>query len=467
MFLRLEQSLAGTMSFNDASGYFSFLQQYIAQQEVPFTGTPLRGLQVLGLLETRNLHFDDVYILNVNDDVLPGGVGSDMLLPQQLREKLQLETRRDHDKLSEYYFNLLVRGAKRVHLFFTESGESTKSRFVEQLLWEKQKRDGTYSSDQYIQTIRYNVKLANDAVTAIPKSEDVIALLHGFSYSASSLDMYLQCPIKFYYRYIMRLKEKEETTEDIDSQEIGIFIHEVLKKFYEPLLGKKLEVCDLDILQMERLVNELFADTFGTEPAGASYLLKRQIQRQLKAFLTDYQKPMIEVNDVIIKGLEEKISIREFGVKFEGKLDRVEERGSSIVILDYKTGPRPVRAPIIFSKLNIDDRNSWTEAVTSMQLPVYLLLYGSRTGIETERIIPAYLYLGENLLSKEIEEIFLEDGSERKSLFFQIQKMLEMLLQELLNKDVPFMPPIDLGKTCPRCPYSSLCGTTWVSGWKI
>jgi CRISPR/Cas system-associated exonuclease Cas4 (RecB family) len=467
MFLRLEQSLAGTMSFNDVLGYFSFLQQYIAQQEVPFTGTPLRGLQVLGLLETRNLHFDDVYLLNVNDNVLPGGLGSDMLLPQQLREKLQLETRRDRDKLSEYYFNLLVRGAKRVHLFFSESGENTKSRFVEQLLWEKQKRDGAYSSNQYIKTVRYKVKLVNDAVTAIPKLEDVIALLQGFSYSASSLDMYLQCPIKFYYRYIMRLREKEEITEDIDSQEIGKFIHEVLKKFYEPLLWKKIEVRDLDVLRLEGLVNELFADTFGTEPAGASYLLKRQIQRQLKALLTDYQKPMIEANEVIITGLEEKISIREFGVKFEGKLDRVEERGSSIVILDYKTGPRPLRAPIIFNKLDIEDRNSWSEAVTSMQLPIYLLLYGSCTGIATERIIPAYLYLGENHMGKEIEEVFLEDGEERKSLFLQIQKMLKMLLQELLNKYVPFMPPIDLGKTCPRCPYSSLCGTTRVSGWKI
>ena len=124
------------------TGYFNFLQQYVALQNVPFSGTPLRGLQVLGLLETRNLHFDDVYFLNVNDDVLPGGIGSDMLLPQQLREKLGLETRHDRDKLSEYYFHLLVRGAKRVHLFFSESGESDKSRFVEQLLWERQKRDG-------------------------------------------------------------------------------------------------------------------------------------------------------------------------------------------------------------------------------------------------------------------------------------------------------------------------------------
>ena len=148
VFLHIEQSLIGNASFHDATGYFNLIQQYLVKQEVPFSGTPLRGLQVLGLLETRGLRFDDVYLLNVNDDVLPGGVGSDMLLPQQLREKLGLETRHDRDKLSEYYFNLLVRGAKRVHLFFSESGENDKSRFIEKLLWERQKRDGTYTSDQ-------------------------------------------------------------------------------------------------------------------------------------------------------------------------------------------------------------------------------------------------------------------------------------------------------------------------------
>ena len=76
VFLHLEQSFAGNASFHDASGYFNFLQQYVSHQDVPFPGTPLRGLQVLGLLETRNLQFDDVYFLNANDNVLPGGIGT-------------------------------------------------------------------------------------------------------------------------------------------------------------------------------------------------------------------------------------------------------------------------------------------------------------------------------------------------------------------------------------------------------
>jgi CRISPR/Cas system-associated exonuclease Cas4 (RecB family) len=407
--------------------------------------------------------------LNVNDDALPGGIGSDMLLPQQLREKLGLETRHDRDKMSEYYFHLLVRGAKRVHLFYSESGESDKSRFVEQLLWERQKRDGSYSYEGYVQTVRYRVQLANESVPSIPKSAVVLALMHGFTYSASSLDTYLQCPIKFYYQHIMRLQEKEEASEDIDSQEIGKFVHEVLNKFFAPCIGRKLETHDLLPERMKQLTDELFAQKFGAEPAGAAYLLKRQIQRQLETLLKEYQQPMAEESEIILQGLEKRISIHALGTKFEGRLDRIERRGNKIFILDYKTGPKPSKPPINFGKLGLalDKRESWNEAVTSLQLPMYLLLYSIHTKTAVEEIVPAYLYLGRNRLSKDCEVAFVEDAKERAVYFEQIKQFIELLLKEVNNNAIPFSPPVDLSKSCPRCPYTGLCGTAWVRGWKV
>lgn len=464
--LHLEQSFVGNASLRDASAYFNFLQQYVLPQNVPFPGTPLRGLQVLGLLETRSLQFDDVYFLNANDTMLPGGIGTDMLLPQQLREKLGLETRREKDTLSEYYFHLLIRGAKRVHLFYSDSGESDKSRFVEQLLWKRQKRDGIHLSDSYVRTVHYQVKLANDTVRSILKSDDVLAVMDGFTYSASAFDTYLQCPIQFYYRYIMRLQEKEDATEDIDSQEIGKFVHEVLHKFYEPLLGKKIEARDLAPGRMKQLVDELFMQNFGAESAGATYLLKRQIQRQMEGLLKEYQQPMMEAGEIIIKGLEEKISIHAVGAKFEGRLDRIEQRGDKIFILDYKTGPKPGKPPVNFSKLdiNIHDRKNWSEAITSLQLPMYLLLYSIHAKIAVEQIVPAYLYLGKNRLGKECEVVFVEETEERVACFEKVKRLIELLLKEINDAAIPFSPPADLRKTCPRCPYTGLCGTAWVQG---
>jgi len=337
------------------------------------------------------------------------------------------------------------------------------------LLWERQKRDGTYSSEKYIRTVRYQVNLANEAVLSIPKSEEVLAMMRGFTYSASALDTYLQCPIKFYYDYIVRLKEKEEAVDDLDNKDIGIFIHDVMEEFYKPFVGTELEMRELNQNRLEQLVDELFTQKFGSEPAGGMYLLKRQIQRQLKKMLMDYQYPILETNKVLLKGLEQNIVIHAFGYKFKGRLDRIEQRGSKIFILDYKTGTKPSKPPINFSKLNlaIDGRESWNEAVTSLQLPMYLFLYSVHTNTAIEQIVPAYLYLGINRLGKDCEVAFIEDPEERVTCFEQVKQLIELLVQEMNNAEMPFSPPADLNKICPRCPYTGLCGTAWVQNWKV
>jgi CRISPR/Cas system-associated exonuclease Cas4 (RecB family) len=267
----------------------------------------------------------------------------------------------------------------------------------------------------------------------------------------------------------MRLQEKEEASEDIDSLEIGKFVHEVLNKFFAPCIGRKLETHDLLPERMKQLTDELFAQKFGAEPAGAAYLLKRQIQRQLETLLKEYQQPMAEESEIILQGLEKRISIHALGTKFEGRLDRIERRGNKIFILDYKTGPKPSKPPINFGKLGLalDKRESWNEAVTSLQLPMYLLLYSIHTKTAVEEIVPAYLYLGRNRLSKDCEVAFVEDAKERAVYFEQIKQFIELLLKEVNNNAIPFSPPVDLSKSCPRCPYTGLCGTAWVRGWKV
>ncbi len=462
VFAQLDNSLIGEMSLDNIEGYFNFLKQYIESQNVPFTGTPLRGLQVLGLLETRGLKFDNVYLINANDDVLPGRGGSDMLLPQKLRESLGLETNSDRDELSEHYFNLLVRGAKQVHFFFEESDKHSKSRFIERILWEKQKTDKSHCYDNYIANVRYKVKLTSDNVEPIPKTNKIIEILNGFTFSSSALDTYLQCQIRFFYRYILHLKEKEEIGDDIDSREIGLFIHEALSNFYRPFIGRKIEYQDLDTKRMEILVDDLFAKKFGEAPAGALFLSKRQIKKQLNIMLTNYQKRILDKGDIIVKSIEDDIDVEAFQVKFSGRIDRIEQRGDHLYILDYKTGVMPSKPDINFKKFDINERASWSDAITSVQLPVYLLMYNIKTGIPIEQIIPAYLYLGENNLGIESEYKFFEDGNERAEVFNKIKELIEKLICEIRNPGSDFIPPDDLNKTCKTCPFITLCGTNWI-----
>jgi CRISPR/Cas system-associated exonuclease Cas4 (RecB family) len=462
VFQCVEHSLIGNVSFRDMQGYLTFLRQYVGMQEVPFAGTPLRGLQVLGMLETRGLQFDDVYILNVNDEILPGSPTSDMLLPQQLRERLGLETRRDRDALMEYYFNLLVSSAKRVHLFYTDAGDAMKSRFVEKLLWEEEKKKRSCSSVEQVETVYYTLKLANELVASIDKSEQAMSMLRGFSFSASALDTYLRCPIKFYYRYLLKLEEKDEASDDLEAKDVGRFVHAVLKKYFERLVNVSLKPSDLDGVRMEDLTEELFAETFGKEPGGAVFLLKQQIQRRLKDYLTEYQAQVLEQWPVIIRTLEKKLTAIIADIKCEGRVDRIEERGNAHVILDYKTGTNPKKKPIRFDKLDFDDRATWSDAVHSLQLPLYLLLYKDASRLPAEQIIPAYLYLGEKTITMASEVPLYEDTMQQMNELHKIEEFFARLFQEILDANVPFQAPKDVNASCPYCPMKSICGTSRV-----
>jgi ATP-dependent helicase/nuclease subunit B len=459
----LEVSMLSTHVFGRTQSYFNFLRRYVTMAEVPFSGTPLKGMQVLGLLETRNLRFNEVFVLDVNDDVLPGGISQEMLLPQGLREKLGLETYKDRERLTEYYFGLLIDGATKVHLFYTEQKKSEKSRFIEKILWERQRRDGLQAAGDAIRTVRYRVNLSNSTPLPIKKSSEVVQFLTNFTFSASGLDMYLKCPIRFYYSKVLGLEEKENANAEVENQDIGKFVHAVLKSYFEGSVGKRLAKEQIDVARMARIVNDLFKDHFGVENAGTLYLIKRQILRQLEAFLRDYQVPVLEKSPITIEDLEHPIRVAINGFNLEGRIDRIERRGNDIFILDYKTGKDDAHLKINFKKLDVDQRETWPDAIGSLQLPFYLLLYAGKNKIEIRNIHPAFLFLGRNGLDESIEVEFGESPEGRVGSFHTVEKVIEELLREIVSADTPFEPTRDFQKHCPGCPFRTVCGTQWVT----
>ena len=201
----MKRSRIRDLSFSERNSYFHFLKRYVAQCFTPFGGTPLRGVQVLGFLETRNLRFDRTFIVDANEDVIPDTRKEESLLPLKVRQILGMPTYEERDMLSAYYFHTLVRGSRQVHIFFVENGRKEKSRFVEQLLWEKQKKDGNESASRYVESLGYRLSLENSLPPAIPKTPAVADFLKSRTYDATSLDVYLRCPLQFYYRYVLNL----------------------------------------------------------------------------------------------------------------------------------------------------------------------------------------------------------------------------------------------------------------------
>ena len=254
----VSKSLMKDMSFADRTSYFTFVRKYIMTGHVPFPGTPLKGVQILGFLETRNIRFDTVFILDANEEVIPDTSKEDTLLPFKAREILKLPTYLDRDKLSAYYFDNLVRGAKEVHIFFVENDTKERSRFVESLLWERQKRDRSTRASDYVQAVQYKVKLGNDTPAGIPKTDRVVSFLKDFTYSATALDTYLNCPLQFYYRYVLDLGKKEEITGEIERADVGKFVHRVLSSYFSRRLNRVLKEADIDLDEMDNLIDDPF-----------------------------------------------------------------------------------------------------------------------------------------------------------------------------------------------------------------
>jgi hypothetical protein len=455
-------SLLASHRFSDTASYFAFIRNAVGSEEVPFSGTPLVGLQVLGLLETRNLSFDTVFLLNATDDVIPGTRGNDVLLPQPLRENLGLETYRHREQLIEYYFSILLAGARSVHCFFTESGNHEKSRFIEKLLWEEQRKKQSLDIKELVQVIRYNVQLSTPKPVAIRKSPAVLDHLREFEFTATSLDTWLTCQLKFYYAHVLKLSEKDEVADDIDQFEVGKFVHTVLTAFFQKTVGRNLTAADLNCTRLRQLIDTLYEEQYGADLVGASYLVKQQLVRQLEAFITGYQLPKIGQEAVSLVGLEEAFTVNAGGFSFTGRIDRIELRGNQHAILDYKTGRDDSHVRINIDKLDPDDPSTWRGAIGSFQLPMYMLLYSEAKGVPIASITPAYLFLGRNQINPEIETGIGGRSHTASEVFDAVRPVLFDTIRNILDPEKRFEPIEELHRACPQCPYRAICGTSWV-----
>jgi hypothetical protein len=462
LFATVESSLLASSSFADPASYAVFLRHTASGEEVPFPGTPLRGVQVLGLLETRSLAFDTVFLLNATDDAIPGGRSHDLLLPQALREVLGLETAKDRELLSEYYFNTLVAGAHEVHCFYTESGNHEKSRFLEKLQWEQQRKRHLTNANDLVQVVRYNIQLSTQQPDSVRKSRPVIEFLRKFEFTATALDTYLACPLRFYYAHVLKLVEKSEIVDDVDQREIGTLVHTALKMFFDGKTGKALARTDLEPDRLRNILDRVFDEQYGADLVGPAFLVKQQLMHQLEAYLTGYQIPKALQENIIVTELEQELTAAFDHYRFTGRVDRIERRGTRHVILDYKIGHNDDRLRINLSKLDPDDRTTWSTSIGSFQLVMYMLLYSHARRVSPEAIEPAYLFLGRKGIDPSIEAPLGAGQLPASDVYRGVQPIILKLIDEVLDASIDFTPADRLEKACPTCPYRSICGTVWV-----
>lgn len=429
---------------------FRIFTQRLEREMVSFSGSPLKGLQVLGLLETRSLTFKNVIVMDVNESILPKLRIYEPLIPRDVMVSLGIERLEKEEEIQRYQFSRLISAAENVHLIYREDQEAIRSRFLEDLIWKEEQKQGKVGVVK-IPLYSFNIKAFPKKAVA-KKNKDMVESLKKRLFSASSVNMYVSCPLAFYFRYCLGLEEKEDLFDEPEAADVGTFVHELLEKTYAGFLNKKPVINE----RFEKLFfakfEELFKREFSRKMKADSFILENILQHRMKKFL-ESEKERDDIDAVLMleNRIPWKIKTKSGAFDFTAGVDRVDKLSSgSFLVIDYKTGSAEM------PNVNLDNlelsREEIKNAVKSFQLPIYI--WACREHFKAQDVSAALYFLR----TCEIKEYLQKSTSQKKEDNLDAcHKAISFTLDEIVSPDVDFVADEDVEHKCAYCPYSSLC----------
>ena len=463
---------------------FAMIRQRLADERVPFEADPLTGLQVLGMLETRLLRFNRVYLMDLTEDALPGAPRHDPLLPDTLRGLLGLPDTRQRETLAAHTFHRLAAGASELYLLWQEGVESSglldskkvRSRFVEEALWKEEK-----SAGRRLTPGKGPLRAAAFPLVAPPRrdraiiarSESVAASMEQLlaePLSPTALGAYIRCPARFFRERMCNIRPLDEVLEEDDPSGVGALLHAVLQQAYAPYVGRTVQRSDIGAARLGALFHEKLEGWKQREnlPAESLLMLKAAGPLRLARFLEAQPESCtpLEVE------AEHRASLEAAGRPhvLYGKLDRVDARPEGHIILDYKSGRVLTTTPVAFwHKDDLWDRmETWTpaspddplpelaDALPGIQLPCYLYIYSRGDAPDKPRPVADAVWVH---LAGDGREVPLlgpkvSDEDREDILNTRIPTLLRFVLTHMRN--APELHP-QPGEHCQWCPYAGAC----------
>ncbi|HLC83296.1 MAG TPA: PD-(D/E)XK nuclease family protein, partial [Bacteroidia bacterium] len=457
-------------SVGDLKTLRSIVNQIVRSSTLPFYGEPLMGLQVMGMLETRTLDFENVILLSCNEDILPSGKSVNSFIPFELKRVFGLPTYGDKDSIFSYHFYRLLQRATNIHLLYnTESdalGSGEKSRFLTQLIYELPKVNPNVTITEQLVSIPIINNGAENKIS-IEKSDSILEKLKLKSetgFSPSLLNIYRNCSLQFYFHAIAKLKEADEVEETIGADTLGNVIHETLESFYKPFVGKKIQV--VDIAEMKKKVEATTLDFFKvkyseTEVSYGKNLLTfkvalKFINNFLDAEIVNIQNAEKEGTPVIIKALEveleSNISVGSQTIKVKGKADRIDTLGSTTRIVDYKTGLADNKE---LKLEDWDDLRTNSGLAKSFQLLTYAWLYQKANPAIKENIVSGIITFRE--LSAGLKTVKVNDSANLNvEVLADFEKQLQVIFSEIFDTKLRFTQTKELDN-CEYCAFKGIC----------
>ena len=493
---RLSDLMAGGDLEADKVVFRRLLTQLVSSTSIPFHGEPARGVQVMGVLETRNLDFDHVLVLSCNEGNMPKGVDDSSFIPHLIRKAYDLTTIDNKVSIYSYYFYSLIQRAKDITFLYNNSTQGSRtgemSRFMLQLMveWNHPIRRMTLQAGQV--PMRCEAK-------AVTKDEAVLNKLDEISYfSPTAINTYISCHLKYYFKYIAEINENEETDiDDVDNRTFGNIFHSAAQLMYEKLLpkevitdknidyvlktGKSAQPFTADGIKstMDDVVDEAFAtELFHQQPGSRRHprlnglqLINREV---IKKYL--YQLLRIDRRTAPLRVIGHEFNVKrtllinvngtEKQIETGGRIDRLDEvfvgtEKARLRVVDYKTGSKtaePLKnVEAVFDPKNIEKKSDYT-----MQAMLYSLIesrYDILHNPGHRPVSPALLFI-QHSGGEDYTPVIIMDGEEMTDVTLYEKDFLRKLtetLEEIHNPDVPFAPTDDLER-CKYCPYRQMCG---------
>ena len=441
--------------FTDLKTLSLFFRQLIGSESLSFQGEPLKGLQLMGMLETRVLDFENIILASANEGVLPASSQQNSFIPFDVKVEFGLPTYREKDAIFSYHFFRLIQRAKNVFILYNTEhdvfGSGEKSRFVTQL--EMMRTDIVHK------IVSPKVVAQKTELKEITKNELVFERLKELAtqgFSPSSLTNYLYNPVAFYKQKILRIKEFDDVEETVAYNTLGTVVHETLDELYKPFIGQFLTADD--ILEMEKIANDLVVKHFkiqfknGDLSTGKNRLIFEVANRFVTNFLTQ-EKLLLKdkKNQLKIIATEENLSAEieidgiDFPIKIHGNVDRVDELNGEIRIIDYKSGM------VQSSELKVLDFEQLRakEQYKAIQVLLYGFLFTKSKNFDNSKNLKAGIFSFKNL-NQGFLSINFSSNYRTPDFTITEEKLEEFLVEikkyikEIYNPAIGFIEPPDL-----------------------
>jgi len=416
--------------------------QLIQSESISFKGEPLQGLQLMGMLETRVLDFENVIITSVNENILPkGGGAQNSFIPFDVKLAFDLPTYREKDAIFSYHFFRLLQRAKNIFLLYNSENDSfgggEKSRFISQLLQLK----------PHIKEFQIapNVSTEKSSLLEIPKTKEILKILKEQAikgFSPSTLTSYLYNPIDFYKQKILGVRDYKEVEETVAANTMGTIIHDTLDVLYQPFIGAFITKEDLKEMlpKVEELVVYFFKKHFHNSDVytGKNRLIFEISKDYINRFIR-LEMDSLQQNDALKiiateQDLEATISIDEFDfpIKLRGQVDRIDQLNGVTRIIDYKTG-NVTAANLKVSNLLEIAEEKYSKAI---QVLLYAFLYTQNfDATELEGGIISFKNLKGGVLKVDFGRKDHKITSEKTDAFLV---SIKNLITEIFNPEIPF-----------------------------